>query len=120
MEEHNEYAEYAAWQWNEHLNNSSLKYNIFEPHSYRDGMELLSVTLMKKKKMLGHFSIAVANIRLGLRTVELHNCTNGQLLVGPGGRSASMLMDVKLVRRKEEEMFNMTKGSSSNCLKLSR
>ena len=110
--------DYTAWRWNDHVNNH-LEFNIFESGSYKDGMELLSISLTKGKKSkvsIGQFSIAVANIRTGIRVIELQNSVNGK----KGG--SSLLIDVQIYRREkqmeEHSKRQMKKVSSSNCLKL--
>ena len=75
----------------------------------------------KKKIAVGQFSIAVANMRCGLRVVELQSSNNGKCLEG----GASILVNVKIERRqnlglqsKRRTEGMMKKVSSSNCLKL--
>ena len=108
--------EFAAWHWNDA---TPLEFEIFEPGTSRDGMELLHVTLHRKKRIVGQFSIAVINMRPGIRVVTLRSGM-GQRLPG----NASLLIDVQIARRERDQDYDpnsnidsLRKVSSSNCLK---
>ena len=82
-------------------------------------MELLHVTLHRKKRIVGQFSIAVINMRPGIRVVTLRSGM-GQRLPG----NASLLIDVQIARRERDQDYDpnsnidsLRKVSSSNCLK---
>ena len=113
---------YAAWRWNESAADNTLSFRVFPPRSRNDGMELVYISLTKegnkrKKEIAGQFCIAFANMRPGIRVVELFDNSGHS-------SGARLLLDVQVVRHEndaqqtEDEYAMLKKVSSSNCLKL--
>ena len=84
--------EYAAWAWD--IDSPSMEFNIYERKG--PGMELLFCTVVhtdggRKRRSVAQFSVAVSNMREGLRMVQLRNRQTGAFL---HGGAACMLVDV--------------------------
>ena len=84
--------EYAAWAWD--IDSPSMEFNIYERKG--PGMELLFCTVVhtdggRKRRSVAQFSVAVSNMREGLRMVQLRNHQTGAFL---HGGAACMLVDV--------------------------
>ena len=120
---------YAAWKW---MSKETMSFSIF--NRQKSGMELLHVSLSlkkKKKDIIGQFSMAVTNIRSGIRVVALVD-QNGMPMEG----GACLLLDIQFHTYKknrgrsstmgtedsDDDIFDteqsMKKVSSSNCLNL--
>jgi hypothetical protein len=87
-----EAAEYAAWKWDDE--GPIMEFNIYEKKG--PGMELLFCTVVytdggRKRRSVAQFSVAVSNMREGLRMVRLRNHQTGAFLQGG---AACMLVDV--------------------------
>ena len=113
-----EAAEYAAWKWDDE--GPSMEFNIYERKG--PGMELLFCTVVhtdggRRRRSVAQFSVAVSNMREGLRMVRLRNHQTGAFLQGG---VACMLVDVTFRPMQDGDIVpdGPAAESSSACLSV--
>lgn len=106
-----EASEYAVWRWDEGM--KGMEFNIYDKKG--PGIELLFCSVVygdgsRKRRSIGQFSIAVANIRPGLRVVRLRNHQTGEFLQ----HEACILLCVKFRPMQDDDFIPDHMGQSSS------